>query len=220
MSRAVEGAVFAGGPERLRVLEPLLRFARRLRVYGTPSAPAAAASTWELELEDARLALVLSPEASRGFSGEGGVLLGLAEHGAGDDADDLQKALDSRPGLDVSYLATVTGMSIARVLAALPYVAAAGRVGFDLADSTWFRRDLPYDRRLLERMHPRLAAAQALVSAGAVRLVAGGADVTSGEVGHRVRFAGGHEQCTCPWWGRYRGERGPCKHVLAARLVR
>ncbi|MFC8869784.1 SWIM zinc finger family protein [Streptomyces sp. NPDC057148] len=26
--------------------------------------------------------------------------------------------------------------------------------------------------------------------------------------------------CTCPWWAKYRGGRGPCKHMLAARMVR
>ncbi|MDR1187609.1 MAG: SWIM zinc finger domain-containing protein [Bifidobacteriaceae bacterium] len=25
------------------------------------------------------------------------------------------------------------------------------------------------------------------------------------------------DRCTCPWWVKYHGTRGPCKHVLAAR---
>jgi uncharacterized Zn finger protein len=38
---------------------------------------------------------------------------------------------------------------------------------------------------------------------------------------HRVRFDGdGAAACTCPWWARYRGSRGKCKHVLAAELAR
>ncbi|NED51478.1 SWIM zinc finger family protein, partial [Micromonospora aurantiaca] len=35
-----------------------------------------------------------------------------------------------------------------------------------------------------------------------------------------VRFDGDRATCTCPWWFDHRGERGPCKHVLAARIVR
>ena len=27
------------------------------------------------------------------------------------------------------------------------------------------------------------------------------------------------DTCTCPWWGRHQGTRGPCRHVLAARMV-
>ena len=25
--------------------------------------------------------------------------------------------------------------------------------------------------------------------------------------------------CTCLWWAKYSGSRGPCKHVLATRLL-
>ncbi|MFC7480481.1 SWIM zinc finger family protein [Luedemannella flava] len=25
--------------------------------------------------------------------------------------------------------------------------------------------------------------------------------------------------CTCPWWAKYRGGRGPCKHALAVGMV-
>ena len=25
--------------------------------------------------------------------------------------------------------------------------------------------------------------------------------------------------CSCPWWLRYDGGRGPCKHVLAVQLA-
>jgi hypothetical protein len=66
-------------------------------------------------------------------------------------------------------------------------------------------------------MHPRLASARAL--AGSVVAVPGGALVRGGEVEHRVTFASPHDVCTCPWWGRHRGTRGPCKHVLAARMA-
>ena len=36
---------------------------------------------------------------------------------------------------------------------------------------------------------------------------------------HRVSFADGGDTCTCPWWGKHRGTRGPCKHVVAARIA-
>ncbi len=219
-SRPADGAVCAGGPERLRVFEPLLRFARGLRAYGAPVGSAAAPSAWELVLDDARLVVALSPETSRGFSGEGGVLLGLAEEGSSDDADLVAAALDGQSRLEPAALAGTTGLGLARVLAALPHLSAAGRVGFDLAEAAWFLRELPYDRQLLDRMHPRLVAARELADSGAVRSVNGGADVSSGEVVHRVRWDERGDRCTCPWWGRYQGERGPCKHVLAARLAR
>ena len=38
------------------------------------------------------------------------------------------------------------------------------------------------------------------------------------EVEHRVRLRPEGDTCTCPWYGKHQGDRGPCKHVLAARL--
>jgi len=63
------GEVCVAGPHRLIELGPLMRFARRLRVYGPPVGPGAAAapSAWELDLGSARFTLTISPEPYRGF---------------------------------------------------------------------------------------------------------------------------------------------------------
>jgi hypothetical protein len=71
----------------------------------------------------------------------------------------------------------------------------------------------------MEKLHPRLADARALIASGAVTVHGAGASVRSGDADHRVTFATPHDICTCPWWGRHRGTRGPCKHVLAARMA-
>ncbi len=70
-TRPTPDAVSLSGLDRLKPLEPLLRFARSLRAYAGPHDPQGATGVWELELDDARLVLALSPESSRGFSGEG-----------------------------------------------------------------------------------------------------------------------------------------------------
>jgi hypothetical protein len=73
-SRAGDAAVCLAGPERLRLLEKLLPFARTLRVYGPlPSRERGAEpAVWELQLDGARIVFALSPELFRGFSGEAG----------------------------------------------------------------------------------------------------------------------------------------------------
>jgi hypothetical protein len=71
------GGAFVAAPARLRVLEPLARHATRLIAYGTPDATVAGTVAWMLELPGARLTLTLSPDRSRGFSGEGGFLFDL-----------------------------------------------------------------------------------------------------------------------------------------------
>ncbi|WZB60378.1 hypothetical protein WJ970_20370 [Achromobacter xylosoxidans] len=67
-TQATPGAVCVAGPERLRVLEPLLRYATALRAYGAETAAGALpqASAWVLELPGARVTLGLSPEKARG----------------------------------------------------------------------------------------------------------------------------------------------------------
>ena len=220
--RAVPGAVCVAGPERLRVLEPLLRFASSLRAYapavGDPGAPAA--SVWELDLRGARLSVTLSPEVSRGFSGEGGVLRDLADPTSAADGDLIAALLAFEPRLDVADLARQSGLDEARVLRAFSRLGAAGRVGFDAREGAWFHRELPYDPTALEAMHPRLRDARALVDAGAVRIDGDLAHVGTDEPRHVVRRTPTGHRCSCPWYGRHQDNRGPCKHVLAVELVR
>ena len=172
------GAACVAGPHRLAELEPLLRYSRRLRVYGPPveAGAAEAPSAWELDLGSARFTLTLSPEKYRGFSGEGALLGLLADEDVAVDALELAGALGWGSHVDADDLATATGLDRPRVLAALGYLAASGRVGYDLAEQSFFRRELPFGAAL-ETMHPRLASARDLVAAGAVIAFAGGAIV-------------------------------------------
>ncbi|MDA0183056.1 SWIM zinc finger domain-containing protein [Solirubrobacter phytolaccae] len=188
------GAVAVRDPERLKLLEPLARFGSALRVWGGPTG----VSAFTLTLGTAgTFTLVLSPASSRGFSGEGGSLNPLATEALQPQADDAE--------LDLAWQPKLAGDP-----AVLDVLAARGRAGFDLDAGGFFHRDLPYDLTQVEALHPRLLAARKLVP--------------------EVRWEGDHAwvgqyrvsppACTCEWWGRYRGERGPCKHVLAAELAR
>jgi hypothetical protein len=216
--RGGRGAVGLAGPERLRVLEPLLRFARGLRAYAADDTEGPSASLWELELQDARLVVTLSPEVSRGFSGEGGVLRDLADPQAGEDSDLISVLLAYEPRIDVSLLARRAGLSEERVGRALGRLGAAGRVGFDVREGGYFHRELPYDAAVLDAMHPRLREARALVEGGAVRFEGPVAQVRSGDVDYVVRPVAGGLRCSCPWYAKHQGGRGPCKHVLAVEL--
>jgi SWIM zinc finger len=221
------GIACLAGPERLGELRPLLRFTKKLRVYAPPGSGGAGAvlpapSAWELSLgaTGARFTLTVSPEKYRGFSGEGALLGALAApETAPGDAELISLLLGWGPVIDLARLTTAADLSSERTVAALATLATSGKVGYDLADSAYFHRELPLGAGV-ERVHPRLAEARALVSAGRVTLTEGGA--MSGN--HRVTFGPGQgsltgDTCTCPWWGKHRGTRGPCKHVLAARIA-
>ncbi|MFG3498996.1 SWIM zinc finger family protein [Streptomyces sp. NPDC047928] len=219
-TRPTAGAVCLPGPERLVALQRVLRHATALRVYGPVAAGAATASAWEVTLPGMRLTLTLSPDASRGFSGEGGVLEALATEEAAQDAELVSVLLAWEPRIDPAELAAQAGISVERVRAALTRLGTAGRVGYDVADAAYFHRELPYDADRAERHNPRLVAARALASSGAVEQTGDVATVASGERRYQVRESGGVLSCTCQWWADYRGRRGPCKHALAVRMVR
>ncbi|MFJ2188328.1 SWIM zinc finger family protein [Kitasatospora sp. NPDC087861] len=221
-TRPVPGAVCLPGPERLVALQRVLRHALALRVYG-PVAAGPAASAWEVVLPGMRLTLTLSPDVSRGFSGEGGVLGALATGAAEQDAELVAVLLAWEPRIEVADLAEQSGLSPERVRAALTRLGTAGQIGYDTAEAAYFHRQLPYDADRAEAANPRLRAAQALVAAGAVRLEPGGttAVVTVDDHIQRVRTdEAGRLGCTCLWWAKYRGGRGPCKHALAVGMVR
>ncbi|MFG2074525.1 SWIM zinc finger family protein [Nonomuraea maritima] len=218
------GGVRLPGVGRVATLLPLLRFAKALRVYG-PADCSEAGGAWEVELPGMRYTLALSPEPWRGFSGEGAVLDDLATNEATNeatdeatgDADVVGMLLGFEPTVEPGLLADRAGLPVSRVRAALTQLGAAGRVGYDLHDAAHFHRELPYDKEKVAELNPRLTSARALAASGAVRLLPDDtAEVTTGGGVRRVRVTEG--TCSCPWWFDHRGSRGPCKHVLAARI--
>jgi hypothetical protein len=222
VSRPAPGAVCLPGVERLALLQPVLRHATAVRLYapaGANGEPAAVA--WETRLPGMRLVLMLSQDAYRGFSGEGGVLNDLADGTAVDDAADLLCELPAwEPQVKVAELSRQAGLPSDRVRAALTVLGASGQIGYDLAEETYFRRQLPWSAGAAEAYNPRLGAARALVADGAVRLDGAQALVGRGDRVNIVRTGdAGQLSCTCAWWARYRGGRGPCRHALAVRMV-
>lgn len=218
-SRPSAGAVPVSAVERLRVIEPLLRHATAVRAWA-PAADGEAPCTWLADLAGARVTVTLSPSASRGFSGEGGLLADLADDTAVADADLVSAVLAYDPAIDVQALAHNTGLAEPAVRRALTHLAAAGRVGFDLASGAYFHRELPYRPAALQVQHPRLRDARALAEAGKVTLGPTDALVRSGTTTYVVRSTPDGDHCTCTWFGAHGSSRGPCKHALAARIAR
>ncbi|MFI6317931.1 SWIM zinc finger family protein [Nonomuraea sp. NPDC050556] len=215
-ARPAPGAVCLAGPGRLATLLGLLRFATSLRVYGpaVPEHGLPVSSAWELELPGMRYTLTLSPEAKRGFSGEGAVLEDLSTDHAQDDAELIGALLAFEPTIDADLLASQSGLGRSRVRAAITQLGTAGRVGYDVAEAAHFHRELPYDAGRVLAMNPRLRSAHQLAPT-VVFTAPGVAEVN----GRRVRLTPSGATCTCPWWVDHRGSRGPCKHVLAAQMA-
>lgn len=213
--------VRVGGIERLRVLEGLAPIAKRLRVYGDRSTET---SAWEIVLDEARFHLVLSPENWRGFSGEGQALMTLGDGKWQSTLPKVRAALRWDVVIDAGQLAKRIRMSDADIHRTLIALGSRGLVGFDLAEGAYFHRELPFDLSLVEALQPRLKAALKLFEESKVlihlqtdqlvELFVGG-----GEVEHRVAVAPTSVKCTCPWYSKYQGQRGVCKHILAAEML-
>lgn len=216
------GAVELAGLTRLRLFDRVARHATALRVF----AVAGDGSTgWQLDVPGARLTLVLSPEVWRGFSGEGRALRRLADSAPAASVAAVRGSLGWEPRLGVDGLAATTGRTRDEVSGALAALAVSGIVGYDLAEGGFFRRELPFDLGRTERLQPRLRDARRLMEQVAVRIeIADGPRLAAwvagaGGVDYRIRSTADGWTCTCPWYGRHRGDRGPCKHVLAVQLT-
>ncbi len=218
-ARPARGAISLAGTARLSAVKRLQHLVQDAHVYG-PSIEADtphAVSAWEFTLPGARVLLMLSPEPYRGFSGEGTVLPALTQACAAD-AITLQALLAWEATIDSTALAAETGFDAGRIHRALQYLATSGHLGFDLHERCYFHRQLPFVESRLEQNYPRLAAARALVAAGAITHEQAHLRIASDDHFQWVGFEGGTPHCTCLFWTRYRGTRGPCKHILAAQL--
>ena len=217
--RPGRGTVYAENLGRLRAARRLGQQITGLRVYGAGDG-AEAASVWELDLPHGRLTFTLTAEYHRSFSGEGALLPKLSARTAVEDAETVAARLAFEPRIDVPALAARTGLDEERVGQGLAVLAVDGRVGYDLFEGAYFHRELPDDSERALRDNPRLRGARKLVRSGAVRPFEGapGAFWVTGDHGEYV-VRTDPPGCSCPWWLRYDGGRGPCKHVRAVQLA-
>lgn len=204
---------------RLRVLEALLPKARSLAVHADE---AQQASAWVLDFPGARLTLALSAEPWRGFSGEGQALRALMRMDDERAVSQVRAQLNWQALIDAPALGRTLDIAEASVEDSLRILGASGLVGFDLVERRYFHRVLPFDLSSVEDMHPRLADARELMARGAVTIANASpveAQVSSSGTSYSVREIDGELRCTCPWYAKHQGERGPCKHVLAVEAT-
>jgi SWIM zinc finger len=220
-----KNGVRIGDVRRLEILNDLARHARHLRVYADP---ASGTTAWELVLDEARFTMVLSPDSSRGLSGEGQALEPLAQEQSKAVLARVYASLKWQTRIDDLALAQNASLQVEGIRNALAALGSRGLVGYDLTERAYFHRELPFNLELVESLHPRLKDARRLVIDGGVRMVPrpsgpGGEEaeafVRGAEVEHRVRIGPGGAKCTCPWFAKHQGTRGPCKHILAVKIV-
>jgi hypothetical protein len=221
--RHQNGAVPILGTHRVKVIEPLLARARSLKVWADDES---GASAWEVCYPVGSFFLMISPEVFRGFSGEGQMLSALAKPPSDLIISKVRASLKWQSQLDTGKLASELGLTAQDIEGALAVLGSRGLAGYDAGISQYFHRELPFDLDKVEEMQPRLGNARKLVDAGLIKRVSDSDpaamtfEVQGTGTVHRVRLNEDQQSCTCPWHSKYLGQRGPCKHVLAASLVR
>lgn len=219
--RQQSGSVRFLGSHRVRVLEPLLVNADSLRIWADDET---GTSAWEVVANDLRFLLLISPEVYRGFSGEGQNLEALAGEKWKALLASVRAQINWQNEVDAESIANTIGAEVDDVLATLAALGSRGLAGFDINSGQYFHRELPFDQEKIEALQPRLKAALKLIEDGRVSVDSASADETRFVVGgsgvdHFVRLRQDGDRCTCPWYSKHPGKRGPCKHILAAQIA-
>jgi hypothetical protein len=221
--REAPGSVRFSGTHRVKILEPLMTAAKSLRIWSNDET---GVSGWEVLLKAGRFFLLLSPEVNRGFSGEGQALEKLAGNRWQAALVRVERALKWQSRLDAAELAAESGFEVDEISAALAVLGARGLTGFDAHQGAYFHRELPFDLEQVEQLQPRLKGARKLLTEGKARILtqskpgaAADVEVQGSDTVHLVQLRTSGDKCTCPWFSKHLGQRGPCKHVLAARIL-
>lgn len=214
-------SVCIGGLHRLRLLEPLLPYIDGMQVF--PHATMQS-TTWQLYMGNIRLSFSLSRECWRGFSGEGAVLDSLISDVPDEWIDALDKYAYANQSFNPGRLALEEHISFDKVENTTGRLAAMGLLGYDLDEREFFYRRLPFKLSRIIGLNPRIKNAEKLIEDGKVEILNNNKERTEARVKgtgvhHIVIIQEEKERCTCEWFSKYQGERGPCKHVLAVKKL-
>ncbi len=210
-----------GGIERIRLVERLLPLCNEVSFYATADGQSTA---WQLDMDKVRFTLVLSREVWRGFSGEG---KGLLDMGGSLDVD-LLKLVRSNFKVNQSVQPFLQALEqdipVDAMDKAVAQMGGMGLVGYDFLENTYFYRELPFKLDRIDAFNPRLKGAKKLIEDKKIKFTKQTPEITELEVAgsgtkHLVQFKGDQQRCTCQWYSKYQGERGVCKHILAAQLL-
>ncbi|MBB6372319.1 SWIM zinc finger family protein [Chryseobacterium shigense] len=214
-------AVCIGGLHRLRLLEPLLPYIDKMQVFPHSSMQS---TTWQLCLGNIRFSFSLSRESWRGFSGEGAVLDSLTDDVSDEWIDALDKYAYANQAFNPSVFALNENINLKKTENLTGRLAAMGLLGYDLDDNGFFYRRLPFKLSRIIGLNPRMKNAEKLIAEGKIEILNKSetrteARVEGTDVHHTVIIENDKERCTCEWFSKYQGERGPCKHVLAVKKL-
>ena len=209
-----------GGVHRLRLLETLLPLADKLQVFTHVTGQS---TTWQLYFGPVRFSLSLSRDSWRGFSGEGAALDSLIADVPDRWIQHFDQYSYTNQEFNPTLLALAEDLAPTQVATLATRLSAMGLLGYDLDENHFFYRRLPFKLRRIKSLNPRLSDAEKLLAEGKVAITTSDthrteAQVTGSGVAHTVVIDRQQARCTCTWFSKHQGERGPCKHILATKM--
>lgn len=214
-------AICVGGVHRLKLLEPLLPLAHELKVFAGPDMQS---TTWQLYFGDVRCSFSLSRECWRGFSGEGAALESLIADVPDAWLDAMNKYSHANQEFNPAILAVEENIHFDQVDSLTGRMAAMGLLGYDLDERQFFYRRLPFKQSRILQLNPRMKDAEKLLEENKVTILQNAPDRVEARVAgsgmqHTVIIDQGKARCTCTWFAKHQGDRGPCKHILAVKIT-
>lgn len=216
-----EDGLRIGGIHRLRLLEGVLAIAEKVFIYESADKQTCA---MVCEFGKMQLLMAFSPDAYRGFSGEGKALEHMTENVPVEWVYGLNSLLKSNETFDPTLLSIAHDIDFGTMDQLTAGLSSIGLLGYDLMGRNHFYRQLPFKTERILSLNPRLKNAKKLIDNEEVQIVRKEpgyieATVKGSGVQHKVVMDQQGDRCTCEWFTAYQGKRGICKHILAVKIV-
>lgn len=214
-------SVRVGGIHRLRLLDGILAIAEKVYIYESADRQTCAVVC---EFGKMQLLMAFSPDAYRGFSGEGKVLENMTENVPMEWVYGLNSLLKSNETFDPTLLSIEHDIDFGTMDQLTSSLSSVGLLGYDLMARNHFYRQLPFKTERILSLNPRLKNAKKLIDNEEVQVIRKEpgyieAIVKGSDVQHKVVMDDKGDRCTCQWFTTYQGKRGICKHILAVKMV-
>lgn len=210
-----------GGIHRLRLLDGVLAISEKIFIYESADKQSCAVVC---EFGKMQLLMAFSPEAYRGFSGEGKALEHMTENVPVEWVYGLNSLLKSNETFDPTLLSIEHDIDFGTMDQLTSSLSSIGLLGYDLMGRSHFYRQLPFKTERILSLNPRLKNAKKLVDNEEVQILRNEAgyveaNVKGTGVQHKVVMDHQGDRCTCEWFTAYQGKRGICKHMLAVKML-
>lgn len=217
---ATADSVRIGGIHRLRLLEGVLAIVDKIFIYESSDKETCAIVC---EFGKMQLLMAFSPDAYRGFSGEGKALENMTEDLPIEWVYGLNSLLKSNETFNPTILSIENDIDFGTMENLTANLSSMGLLGYDVTERTHFYRRLPFKTERILSLNPRLKNAKKLIDNNEISILKKAANyieanVKGTGVTHKVIIDGDSQRCTCDWFTAYQGKRGICKHILAVKM--